>query len=541
MPAVKFFTVDARVSGFAYQLGLDRLPEEETRSPQVQHGDPAICAELEKINPFKKTSTNFAISWLEYVPGRPVRDTCCELTEDVLLIGVPGTRYIYSVVEHEETATPKVQARAPGSTKRSAGNTKVVTVLLPSGGHLEPIYPKREIQLVVLYLALLSIRNGWASPMDRGRERNGHWLGSHPDLSEAMRLIEQYARNAERLPDGSPDAQSILGAWRKLGVDEVYPTTSPTGRRGISMVAEGHPKRVRFFGREFEAVHKFLKPKEIIKNESHRSNQESREALFPGGYLVRDTEHTDRIEAALKQWLGRRADHNRKRFNIGRTPFVAVGFAPSGPGNPPDRREQLLGAPAEGKRGAQVAPGRIEAGRKPDTPEPIYRDQVKRKENHAKHTPAEERTGPGLRGPEPRSESHGNTDPELPGAPADLGVVVAFILELISRIFRVILAAVGSLTGECQAVIESRIRRVGEISAAADRLGEQGRHLDAAIESLAMESPKQTIVGPTESPPAAEPAEFLRVVKKPIPPAQLPGLKPIPTPNAQNLGGPEPQ
>lgn len=133
MPIVKYFSAKARVSQFTYLLGTDRDPQQETRSPRVLFGDPAIFDNFEKFNPGnKKSSTNLSLSWPERVDDSVLLAAAKDYVEKGLLAGVPPTAYTYVVIAHNQSVPGK-----SSDAKRSAVHIKIASFRRPKG-HAHP-------------------------------------------------------------------------------------------------------------------------------------------------------------------------------------------------------------------------------------------------------------------------------------------------------------------------------------------------------------------------------------------------------------------
>lgn len=509
----RFFTMEAEVSSFDYQLGLDRDPAEDLRSPRQQKGDPRTCNRLEATNRLANASTNFAIGWLELISDYEKRTLSCEYVEDLILIGVPPTHYAYSIVGHDEAAESETNGSWSPLAIRSAAHGKIINLRLPSGGFLQPIYPKKDRMLTTLFFAKYAITMGRAHPLDRDRIRNlpKHFL--HGTIPQFKRELDAAVKAAHRFPDGSPDPMAIMVAMHQLGLEDVFAKVGLFGRLGVSIALPGHPRRLQAYGPEFEALHKFILTKEPINHESKKTDRfNSGNEFFPRGCLDRSPEYADRISNALNEWRAARVKFNRRRYNLDR-PTMVFGCpdlgAPVGLGLldrlPPFRMPVPEGAASGDPSNARELEGAV-VNQPTKTAQPVSPTQ-----QIYEH-------------PKPRTTAKEGRNPDLCGAHADLGVSIPAIIATAARMVLGSYLAVKNLHRaidayfECRSQLaQSREEGTRAVSVACGQLSEASRRLDAAIEQRSVEATPVNAAEAVINEDGPDPYESVQIVSRPLP------------------------
>jgi len=395
MPGDRFFPPSDRVATYEYQLGLDRLGSEDPRSPGVLWGDPSLCASVEAFCRFRDSSTNFAISFSEWVDDVELATIGRSFVEDLLLIGVPRDFYCYSLVRHDEAPVPETE-RDKALPRRSGLHGKIPKIRLPNGRFLQPMYSPKDRMLTTLFFADLAIRTNRSCFLDPGRQRDKSDQDTDSDTLLAKALIIAAVECAPRHPDGSLDPLAALMSLGSLGNLNLDVAKGVAGRRGLAIRFTGQSKSIRLFDGDFRDLGNFLEThKNTKQHETNRMAQEPhREEFFPDGSLIRTPEFAKRIATALAQWRLKRADYNRRRYGLDR-PTITFGglFVPCRPTGDP-RGVALVGttngAPRNGSRSAEntagdcalPAPGCDEPGPEHDQPNPD-RLQPKLGRNHS--------------------------------------------------------------------------------------------------------------------------------------------------------------
>ena len=356
MPGDRHMDPTVRAARYEYQLGLDREPAEDWRSPRVGRGDPATCNALERASRFGNPSTEFILGWEEWLADVLLIACASSYVEDCLMVGVPPNHYAYTLIPHDETR----KNLPPTCTRvmRSAVHGKIENVRLPTGGYLQPFYGPKTRLLTCLFLAKWSIENNWSFGLDPGRERNVVPSRQPTKLSIFKAFIEKKVKAAKRCSDGKPDPVAILDVLYEIGIDEIETAKGYAGRRGVRFHFEDHPKPVLFFGEQYMALHDYLREKHINEIENRTDNKPSAwEQYFPGGQLIRTEEYTSRIAVGLQQCLDARAKFNIERYNLNRPIFVmgglVVGDVNRGGGGP----DVLDGSDVRAKSGVEGPTG----------------------------------------------------------------------------------------------------------------------------------------------------------------------------------------
>jgi hypothetical protein len=486
MPDDHFFSPNAPVSDYRYLLGLDTDPSEDPRSPREVEGDPGLCAWLEARSRFENSSTNFVISWTEWLEDSVQRTFVRKYVEEGLLIGVPRNFYVYTLTAHDEPVRG-----ADGTVKRSSCHAKILGLRLPSGGYLQPFYPKRDRLLTTLFLADAAIKNNWTSPLDPGRERlefDGH---KYSKIRPTKLIIDNAVKAAPRLPGGAPDPVAIVTALRGLYNGDIFPTTGVLGKRGIALHFDDHPKPVRFFGEEYAALHQLITMNSGPKNDDNGTTKNRRsEEFFPHGILKRDDKSAENIARGLNEYLAARATFNFRRYHLDRPTLVLGGFTVGVDTNEPPNLG-VLHRPTDSRQpGLEGSTGPLSKPQIPGAAETVAREQrqpdpadqlIPHAQSTNKPYPQNEHTTE-------RHSAREESDTDLRGKLPHVGVLVAAIAAVVSRILGQIFSAAERVGSTIDAIIESRSRRSRELNEAShdleeanQRLGSQGRYLDEVI------------------------------------------------------------
>jgi hypothetical protein len=515
-PGDSFFAPYARVSGLGYQLGLDRDPEVETRTPRVLHGDPALCEHLEKSNRLSNRSTNFSINWSEWISDWDAAEIGRQYVEEVLLVGVPSGRYAYSLIAHDEKVPEGRDESFVKRNKRTSVHGKIVNTRFPGGGYLQPMYSPRDRMLTGIYFAHIAIERNWSHPLDPERVRNvaGHHVRGA--VSDFKRRVVEGAASAPRLPSGEHDPIALLAGLQQLGISDVYATKGLHGKPGIYVRLDDHPRRIRFFGPEFGVLHDYINKQEDPKNEHQRCHQRShRENCFPGGYLDRSPEHAARIQCCLDTLLANRAEFNRKRYRIDlpTLAFAGLDFDP------------LAGMGVRfGLVDRQPSKPETGLGRRP-VPQTGF--------NNNRRQPVELNHGhPDAEPTQTEKPTNDERDTDLRGVRTHLGALVAGIVADTTNGVRAVHQSVQLAHDSINRCVQDTERSTAGLSAAARRLDDAGCLLGSAARDF-----EQTLECPTPDAglivnfPASpweegdEAGEYLLRVRRPRPPLPVPQIR----------------
>jgi hypothetical protein len=490
----RYFSRRARAAKFKYLLGLGRGrdPSKDPRSPRVIWFNPGFCARLEKFNPHRNSSTNFVISLPELVSDSELLEITRSYIEDYIMAGVPPAFYACVVIAHRE------RRKGTANGKRSAAHIKIVNLRLPAGGHLQPFYPRRERFMTTLFLADLALKKNWPSPLDPGRERLGNNDHKHCDILPIKRAVDEVVKAAKRRSDGTPDPENIMRELRALGIEKISPTKGVVRKKGITFRLTDHPKPVRFFGPEYASVHDLLNSnKEPPDDQTKPSKKSQAEEYFPNGVLERTKESADKIASGLERWRKARIKFNTRKYKLKDPVLMVGGYALDPDPLLTDRmgivhRRDDSGEPKPARSTGQI-PKRAEresANLAASEQDPLthFSELISREQSNIKTYQQNEYTTD-------RPSRRKECDPLPRRTCPHLGIIVAAIVAVISRILREVYWKSAILADKLDNLIESRGRRAREIAEADSRIGSQGRSLDQAIAELAADVAR---LGPRE-------------------------------------------
>ena len=524
MPADRFFKPEERASQLVYLLGLDRSPDEETRSPYVADGDPALIDALEEAYRWKDDSCNYVVGWDELLPWKR-HETTQAHSRKVIMSGIPETDYAMVIIGHDEPVRDKKTKKKTGK-KRAADHVKISHVCLPTGARLQAFYSARDRLLTTLFLADASIRNNWSHGLDRDRaiEVVGHHRNEA--LRDFQNAINQAVKSVARLPNGKPDAKTILERFDELRLPKMSAVTRIVGRKGVSLSLDDHPHPVRFFGEAFECLHDHIKTNETNKDEHERCNTISPETeFFPGGYLERSPIYAKRISEGLSTWISKRAGFNIKRYHLD-SPTVVLGGFRRGDPNGLGWLDGMAHMPEPVSKG----PDSLFRGDDKKPAESVESDSakvginLKEKEDLNEHAPT-------------RNPAEEEWNPDLCGAYPDLGILAETLARIAARIIQSTHAALEGLCGTIRTILEGRVRGAQQLVEANQRLGGKIGHIDQVIDRLAYEATRLGEGGVGGYGNETDGSEFVRRVKrKPVGDIE-PTMRPIPTPKV----GPDPE
>ena len=450
MPSDRFFLPGARVSAYPYQLGLDRTAEEETRNPRVLWGDPGLATKVEEwaANRWASPSTNFALNFSEKLDDCEALARGREYVEDTLLVGVPETKYIYTLIAHDEAASSEVT----GLGKRTSLHGKIVNFIIPEGKALQPMYSPRDRFLTTILFSVWAIQNNWSHPLDEDRVRCFKSHHKYGDVAELKRAIDARIKKANRLPDGKPDPVAIMEELVACGFSDVDRNLGLLGKRGVALQVDGHESPIRLFGPEYETLHSYIEKTENIQNHEYekRTGHVSRREFFAGGHLERTDESLSRLSSALTTWRASRARHNRQRYNL-------------------DCKTMDMGSPLHL---GDIVVGRSDGVAHLAVPDP----ESTTRESGTRETPIDfrpdevtnELASPGSEKSQQTAQASGELrNSNLRGAVAHLGVLSAGALEVATKLLR----SIGT--------------RIADRELGARKCGENYQSLDVASKQLA--------------------------------------------------------
>jgi hypothetical protein len=490
MPLDRIVPQTADCADFAYLLGLDRLPEEEIRNPRAIWGDPRLCALLEASSRFKSRSTNLILCFEEWLSDQSLLEVSREYVEECLLKGVPTSDYAYAVIVHDEPcdkASPIKSGR-----KRSAAHIKIINMRLPSGGFLQPFYPKRDRMLTTLFLADKCIKNGWSFPLDPGRLRAVSTYRKVTKVTQAKSYIDSVVKAAPREANGKPDPLAILMNLHAIGLRGIEAVKGPLGRPGVRFRLSDHPKPLRFFGPDYAALNHSIQ-KDNERTNKHRKPDQIRkgEDFFPLGELIRTPEYAKRIASSLKQWLGRRAILHTKRYGLNRPPLVLGAEGLGGRSHP---------LPSCGVRDSMARQRQPQPQVAAGTQRGNFAHAWDTGSTEAVNSPAEydSNSAPPKPTEEPETAlSNGNTttdtatgekrNPEPCGTQQDLGTSPESILAAFAGAIRAFHRGLEGVRSGIRARLEGRSQFALDVEEANRGFDRQGRSLDEALQRISRE------------------------------------------------------
>ena len=517
-PGDSYFSPDARVSGLCYQLGLDRNPELETRNPRVLHGDPGLCQLLETTNRLANRSTNFSINWSEKITDREAAEIGRHYVEEVLLVGVPPSRYAYSLIAHDEQVREGPDESLAHNRNRTSVHGKIINTRFPGGGYLQPMYSPRDRMITTLYFARMAIERNWSHPLDPERSRNVASHHVHGPITKFRRIVVEAAASASRLPSGEPDSIALLKNLEQVGISDIYATKGLHGKPGIYVRLDDHPRRIRFFGAEFGALNEYINNHEKPENEHQRCpNNSLGETCFPGGYLDRSAKYTSRILFRLNQLTANRAEFNRQRYRID-FPALAVGGLDIFPAVGMGVHFGLASGQIPGYETGLAQRRALRSASTSSRAQP-----AKITQGHTDEEPANPRKPPGTK-----------RDTHLRGDCTHLGALVAAIVANTASGVRAVHQSAQRTLESVGRCIQETERGTTKIAAAARRLNDAGCLLGSAARELdrAPEYPRPRALLMPDFPASSgvelveAEEEYLLRARRPRPPLREPQIRP---------------
>lgn len=304
-----------------YALGLKRLARtgRDRRVPRLLYGRRRDFEKILGRGPTALRALSFIIGFMEALD-----DEQALLEALAFLIvaypGIPLSELCFLIVRHREPAPWGASADDPQW--RTGIHILIAPVHSPTGLALPSSYYLVDQTRLELWCELRNLEAPYSSPKDPCRVRWGNQARKQPpeERRRGLRKIKEIttlvsaARRKGEIADG--DGAGLIDYLTGQGFPDTIPVRDLRGKTGLAVVLPDFTEPIGLFGPLYQRNYPDLKPSNYVPNLSRKSDGYlPREALFPGGYLRRDTATRDLLRSELDRAVAKRAAENLAYFD----------------------------------------------------------------------------------------------------------------------------------------------------------------------------------------------------------------------------------